>query len=107
MKTFPHREFIRLIREGDPVKIQSRLMSASDKDLALAVTYLSQSERLYVFSRLSPVKAERIKAVLDRGAKFGQEEYRTAVTYLNRHLQSDKPLAPLKSYYRPRKRGES
>lgn len=92
MKSFPHREFIRLVREGEPVKIQSRLMCSSDKDLAVAVTYLSEPERLFIFSRLSSAKAERVKAVLRRGAKFGQEEYVITVNHLNRHLQSEKPL---------------
>lgn len=94
--------FIRLIREGEPVKIQSRLMNASDKDLAMAVTYLDESERLFVFSRLSPAKAERVKAVLARGASFGRGEYNSTVNHLNRHLLSARPLPPLKSYYRPR-----
>ena len=101
MESFPHREFIRLIREGDPVKVQSRLMSSSDKDLAVALTFLGEAERLYVLSRLSRSKADRVNAVLRRGSKFGGEEYRKTVTHLNRHLRSDKPLPPLKSYYRP------
>ena len=46
-------------------------MSASDKELAIAVTYLSEPERQFVFSRLSQGKAERVRAVLmqDQGSR--------------------------------------
>lgn len=102
MEVLPHRAFMRLVREGDPIKIQNRLMSASDKGLAMALTYLDQGDRLFVFSRLSLAKTERVKAVLARGAFLGRKEYVSAVNHLNQHLQADSPLPPLRSYYRPR-----
>ncbi|MBI9104109.1 MAG: hypothetical protein JEY99_16960 [Spirochaetales bacterium] len=98
---FPHRTFYTLIKTLDPLKVQSRLMNASDKELFFALFYLGADERRDVLSRLSRTKAERLRGVLLRGGRFGQEEYRAAVNHLNLHLSGDKPLPSLKTYYRP------
>lgn len=104
---FPHREFISLVRKGDRLKIENRLMSASDKELAMALYYLGETERLYVLSLLSDAKSRRVNAVLERGFRFGREEYLKSVGHLIDHIKGEKPLTSLKSYYRPRREGDS
>ena len=106
MKSMPHREFLELVRKGDPVRIQNRLQTASDKELYLALRYLTEPEHEEVFRRLSGEKAVRIRDIFKRGIRFGQEEYRTGVGHLLLHLSADIPPPPLRSWYRPGKTGK-
>ncbi len=104
MKTMPHRDFYTLVKTGEPVKTRNRLLSASDKELYLAVCYLARPEQEEILRLLSPEKAGRIRDIFARGIRFGQDEYRTAVNHLIRHLSEDSPLPPLRSWYRPGQR---
>ncbi len=101
MEKFPHRTFIKLVKTLDPLRIQNRLMSTPENELFFALFYLVENERKEVLSRLSKTKAARVMEVLLRGGRFGREEYLTAVNHLNAHISGDKPLPPLKTYYRP------
>lgn len=97
----PEQDLLKLLDTAPPVKLQNRLMTAGDKDLAVALTFLNREERERVLALVSAAKQERIRQALDRAPRLRYGEYRRITLGLLDHLKGQKPQAASRTYYRP------
>ena len=102
----PHRRLLDLIRVSDQVEVQNRLMSAQDKEIALAMLYMSGFEREQILRRLSKRKRERLQEELKRQehVRILYDQYDRAVLRLINHISSSRGSERARSYYRPTRR---
>lgn len=99
----PDRVLMSLIRKLTPQEAQNRLLSLGDRDLSLAMMYLSDPDKNYILGFLSPKKARRVgeELALQKNRRITYTRYRTAVNHVIDSLSSEKNKASLKSYFRP------
>lgn len=99
----PDRVLMSLIRKLPPQDAQNRLLSLGDRDLAMAMMYLPDSDRNCILGLLGQKKRERIREelALQKNRRITYSRYRTAVLHVIDSLSSDKNKASLKSYLRP------
>lgn len=97
------RTLLVLISKLDYKQAQLRLTSAQDKDLALVLAQMADIDRELVLVRVSEAKALRVRDHIRRLAhvRYSSTAYETALKLLARHLESDKALPGMKSYFRP------
>ena len=99
----PDRVLMTLIRKLTPQEAQNRLLSLGDRDLALAMMYLSEPDRDFILGFLSPKKVHRIREELSlqKHRRITYTHYRTAVSHVIDSLSAGKNKTSLKSYFRP------
>jgi hypothetical protein len=92
-----------LIRALPTATAQNRLMSASDRDLALALFSMDEQKQDMVLSHLSKIKADRVREELlrHRHTRIRYRYQESALHTLIRHLSSERPVKGARSYYRP------
>lgn len=81
-------------------------MSAPDKEIALAMLYMSAFEREQLLRRLSQRKRERLQEELKRQehVRILYDQYDRAVRRLINHISSSRRPDRARSYYRPTRR---
>ena len=97
------RNLLTAISKLDFKQAQLRLTSAQDKDLALVLAQMADIDRELVLARVSEAKALRVRDHMGRfkHVRYSPDAYENALKLLIRHLESDKPLPGMKSYFRP------
>ena len=80
-------------------------MRVSDREIALAMMYMEDRDRGYLFSLLSQKKVSRIREelTLHSRLRITYDQYNKAVSAIIEALESGGKSGQLKSYLRPRK----
>lgn len=101
-----HRRLLDLVRVLDQITVQNRLMSAPDKDLALAMLYMTGFERDQILRRLSRQKRMRIHEELKRQehTRILYDQYDRSIEWVIRHISTDRRPERQRSYFRPSRR---
>jgi hypothetical protein len=87
------------------VTSQNRLMAASDRDIAMAMMYMSDGQRGELFSLLSRSKSRRVseELLLHERLCITHKQYELAARNILGSLEGPKATPPIKSYIRPRR----
>ena len=102
----PQDDLLRLIRILPSADVQNRLMKTTDRELALAMMYLSDTERSAVLSFLSRQKGDRVNSEynLQKGLKITYNQYLDALKNVTARLEYGEERSSKKSYLRPVRR---
>lgn len=78
-------------------------MSAADRDLALAMLHMTDTDRELFFAGMSKAKESRVREELSRHehTRIQKSHYESALNTLVRHMSSERPIQGARSYYRP------
>ncbi|WP_319477887.1 FliG C-terminal domain-containing protein [Marispirochaeta aestuarii] len=103
---FPERELARLLMTLPRIEIQNRLLKVRDRELALAMQNLEESERSRVYAAVSPEKIRRLREELSMLGRLRvhREDYLTALSRVISVLEGRPYTEVLRSYIRPRGR---
>jgi len=95
--------FLEATRAESPASAQARLLSSSDRDLAVVLWALEESERAEILALVGPAKARRLAEELERMAhvRLPPETVAVVARHLAEHLSGDRPLGPASRYYKP------
>ena len=82
---------------------QLRLNNAQDKDLALVLSHMADIDRELILARVSEAKTHRLRDHMQRlkHVRYSPDAYELALKSLVLHMESQKPLPGMKSYFRP------
>lgn len=85
------------------IEIQNRLLKVQDRELALAMRDLEDSERSRIYEAVSPAKIRRLREELSvmRRLKVRREDYLAAVSRIIGVLEGRPYTEVLRSYIRP------
>ncbi|MBT3275300.1 MAG: hypothetical protein HN368_19250 [Spirochaetales bacterium] len=85
------------------VKVQNCLMRIGDRAIALAMMYMEDPDRGYIFTLLPAPKAERIREelALHNRLKITYEQYQAGITVLIDGLDRERGGGTFRSYIRP------
>ena len=99
----PNEQLIRRARALPKVRVQNGLMRSGDREIALSMMYMEDSDRANFFSLLPAAKVKRIREELSlqQRLKITYDQYRKAITALTETLGSDRGGESIKSYIRP------
>ena len=99
----PQEELLRLVRAFPKADAQNRLMAVTDRELALSLMYLADSERGFVLSFLSRQKAERVREELrlQEKLRISYGQYLQAITNILERFRTAGSKKSMKSYLRP------
>ncbi|MFO8065064.1 MAG: hypothetical protein ACQETQ_01000 [Spirochaetota bacterium] len=87
------------------VVVQNRLITASDRDVALSMLYLKDGDRARMLEKLSAAKQRRIVEELERHEhlQITYAQYESAIRSIIRALEQDSVQQKVHSYVRPRR----
>jgi hypothetical protein len=99
----PNERLIHRARGLPKVRVQNGLMRSGDREIALSMMYMEDSDRAYFFSFLPAAKAKRIREELSlqQRLKITYDQYKKAITALTENLGNDRGGDSIKSYIRP------
>ena len=99
------RRLSQLLVQRPDVVVQNRLMSASDRDVALSMLYLNHSERAHLLKKISAAKQRRIEEELERNEhlQITYAQYESAIRSVIDALEQDSVQQKVRSYVRPRR----
>jgi len=102
---FPERELAQLLMALPRIEIQNRLLKIRDRELALAMQNLEETERSRIYTAVSPEKSRRLREELSmvRRLRVRREDYLEAVSRVIGVLEGRPYTEVLRSYIRPRK----
>ncbi len=94
------------IRALSKVRVQNSVMRMADRPIALAMKYMDEEDRAFVFTHLPKAKVERIvdELKLQKRLRITQDQYGKGVQSLMEALESESGGGSLKSYIRPKRR---
>jgi hypothetical protein len=103
MNLSPDRRLVQLIRALGKVESQNRLMTASDREIALSMMYLKDHEREEILSLLPQKKSARIREelTLHNRLRIRYDQYRKTIEHLLEILAKSGKRESFKSYLRP------
>ena len=93
----------RLLAKLPKVVVQNRLMATSDRDIALALLYFSNTDREAVLSAVSRAKRARVEdeILLQKRLRISRKHYEMAVAGLIRALEQNSAQSSSRGYLRP------
>ena len=102
----PNARLLSALRALSPTDRQNRLMRIGDREIAMAMMHLADTERDAILSSLGPVKAGRVRdeLLLQQRLNLRHADYLAAVAHLERNLAHPAAKAVLGSWIRPRGR---
>ena len=102
MRPDERARLLALVRALGPAGAQNSLMRLSDRELAISMTYMEDTERDQLFAHLSANKATRVreKVTLQRQLRITVAQYRVVVNAVMVQLQSPGATGT-RSYLRP------
>lgn len=91
------------VRGGPPERVQARLLSATDRDLAAALSRMSPEDRELVLSRIGSAKRKRVEEGIERMrfVRLTPEQTDSIALHLAAHIEEDAPRGPASSHFRP------
>lgn len=94
---------LRAVRAGTPERVQARLLSASDRDLAAILSAMDAEDREAVLARIGSAKRLRVEEGIERMrlVRLTPEQTDRIALHLAAHIEEDKPRGPASSYFRP------
>lgn len=103
MNISPDRRLLQLIRALGRVESQNRLMTASDREIALSMMYLKDHEREEILALLPQKKATRIREelALHNRLRIRYDQYKETIEHLLELLAKSGRRENMKSYLRP------
>jgi hypothetical protein len=102
----PNERLLAAFRALSPADRQNRCMRIGDRELALAMRYMTEPDRALLLSRLGPEKVKRVRdeLLLHERLSIRYDDYLLAVAHVARNLDRPGGKAALGSYLRPRGR---
>ncbi len=99
----PNEQLVRRARALPKVRVQNRLMRAGDREIALSMMYMEDSDRTFFFSLLPAVKVKRIREelALQQRLKITYDQYKKAITALTETIGMERGGDSIRSYIRP------
>ena len=87
------------------VDIQNRLMSTTDREIAISMMYMTDIDRSRLFGFLSKVKSRRIQEELNLHARLSicYKDYLKAIDHVVAKLENTGARSRFQSYLRPRR----
>ena len=78
-------------------------MNMSDREIALAMMFMQDADRVQLFSNLPVSKSKRIREelALQNRLRITYEQYKTAVKSVLEGLKGTRKDGPMQSYLRP------
>lgn len=100
------RRLLELIETLPPVLAQNRLMTCTDRDLALALVGMGAEDAERVLAPISPRKAQRVREerALEERRQVDARHIIAAITTVIAALRGERNRAARRSYLRPRRR---
>ncbi len=97
--------FLEVVRDYPAERVQARLLSASDRDLAAVLAALKPPDREPVLARIGPAKRTRVEEGLERMrfVRLAPGQSDRIAAHLTAHIEGDVPLGPASSHFRPHK----
>jgi Mg/Co/Ni transporter MgtE len=101
----PHEELLRIVRSLPRTDVQNRLMSVTDREMALAMMYLPDNDRNFLLSYVSRQKSDRVREELrlQEHIRITYGQYLRGITNVIESFRSPGPVKSMKSYLRPRR----
>ena len=95
--------FLEVVRDYPAERVQARLLSASDRDLAAVLAALKPPDREAVLARIGQAKRTRVEEGVERMrfVRLAPGQVNRIAAHLSAHSESDVPLKPASSYFRP------
>ncbi len=99
----PNDILVRRLRSLPKVLVQNGLMRTGDRQIALSMMYMRDTERAYVFSLLPHAKVSRIQEELklQNRLRITYDQYKKAVAAVSEGIARDRGTDSVKSYIRP------
>ena len=99
------KAILSLVSELPSVQVQNRLMSCTDRDIALALAGLTDDEIGAVLTHISQSKARRVMEEIRVGYHRHVDQKHLVLTtrLIVQSLQSERSLSGTKGYIRPRR----
>jgi hypothetical protein len=94
-----------ILRNMTHVDAQNKLMACTDREIAVAILYMNDDNREFIFTFLAQSKIERINEEIKvlKKKKITDERYRKIITRLIKHLKGEGSDPRGRSYFKPRK----
>lgn len=98
-----HATVLALIRALPSVEVHNRLMRVTDRDVALAILHMADSDAAWLLHFLGETKAARVRAEYARiaRARFVPEQRAAALRVVEAALRGERAVAGTRSYFRP------
>lgn len=98
----PHQRVLDTLRALDPPTAQNRLLRVADRDLALAMIYMSDWQHDFVLRFVGGSKGDRVRQELDRylHVRVTYEQHLIAVDTVAR-VAEGRSAPTVRAYYRP------
>ncbi len=95
--------FLEVVRDYPAERVQARLLSASDRDLAAVLAALKPPDRETVLVRVGQAKRTRVEEGLERMrfVRLAPGQSDRIAAHLTAHIEGDVPLGPASSHFRP------
>lgn len=81
-------------------------MRIADREIAISMMYMREHDMGFLLSLIAPAKAHRVREelALQRHLAVRYEQYRRTIANVIGQLERSGPVAPMRSYLRPRSR---
>ena len=95
--------FLETVRTNPSERVQARLLSSSDRDLAAVMTALRPADREDLLSRIGSAKRTRVEEGLERMrfVRLAPGQADRIALHLAAHIEKEVPLGPASSHFRP------
>ncbi len=105
MKTTPNGILVDLVRSMSGVEAQNRLMGMTDREIAVSMMYMEDTDRDYLLNLLAPAKARRVEEErrMHRRLNIRYDQYLKTVENVIRKMQGRGGADRFRSYIRPRR----
>ena len=99
----PNYRLVRRVRSLPKVRVQNGLMRAGDREIALSMMYMEDTDRAFFFSRLPQAKVKRIKEelALQSRLRITYDQYVKAIETVIKGVESNRGGTSFRSYLRP------
>jgi len=106
MNQTPNDRLLAVFGRISEAEAQNRLMRVADRELALSMMYMQESDMRRLLSLIAPAKAHRVREelALQKHLAVRYDQYRRAITNVIGQLESGGGAQALRSYLRPRSR---
>ena len=94
--------FLHVVRTLPSERVQARLLSSADRDLAAILSVLGTEDREMVLSRIGPAKRKRVEDGIERMSRvrLSPDQTDRIALHLSAHIE-DIPRGSASSYFRP------
>lgn len=96
---------LKTVQACPPERVQARLLSAADRDLAAVLSAMEAADREIILSRIGKAKRLRVEEGIERMrfVRLSADQTDRLAYNLTAHIEEAAPRGPGSSYFRPRR----